>query len=86
MAEQRATDDPRRERSMASKSSDKVSQSGKGSDAARLSQSPLSIRRGGADPTDIDDTPLNLDFGERNYDENTLQPKGPIEATGAGEK
>jgi hypothetical protein len=30
--------------------SDDTPKSGKGSDAARLSQSPLSLRRGGADP------------------------------------
>jgi hypothetical protein len=66
---------------MASK--DNVPQRGKGSDEARLSQSPLSIRRGGADPTDVDDSPLNLDFSERNYDANTLKPERPIEPGGA---
>jgi hypothetical protein len=36
---------------MASK--DSVPKSGKGSEASRLSESPLAIRRGNADPTDI---------------------------------
>jgi hypothetical protein len=51
-----------------------VPQSGKGSDSARLSQSPLSLRRGGADPTDVDDSPLNLDFSERHdYDAQAVE-------------
>jgi hypothetical protein len=43
---------------MASKDGNSVPKSGKGSEASRLSDSPLSIRRGNADPTDINDTPL----------------------------
>ena len=35
------------------------------------SASPQSIRRGNADPTDVDDEPLNLNFEELNYDKNT---------------
>jgi hypothetical protein len=66
-------------------SNDNVSESGKGSDASRLSDSPLAIRRGNADPTDVNDAPLNLDFGPRGDYENTLQPKPPIEETGGGE-
>jgi hypothetical protein len=57
--------------------------SGKGSDAARLSQSPLSLRRSNADPTDVDDTPLTLGFSELNYDANPRQPLAPIEPGGA---
>jgi hypothetical protein len=53
---------------------------------ARLSDSPLAIRRGNADPTEIDDTPLTLGFSERHDYENTMKPEPPIEATGAGEK
>jgi hypothetical protein len=49
------------------------------------SGSRLSARRGNADPTDIDDTPLNLDFGPQGNYENTLEPKPPIEETGVGE-
>lgn len=41
--------------------------------------------RGGADPTDVDDSTLNLGFGPRDYDDNPVTPKGPTEATGAGE-
>src|SRR5262245_31052593 len=59
--------------------------SGKGSSADRLSQSPLSNRRGGADPTDVNDAPLNLDFGERHDYENPMKPSAPIEGTEAGE-
>jgi hypothetical protein len=62
---------------------DSYPESGKGSDADRLSQSPLSLRRGGADPTDINDAPLNLDFGERHDYENTLRPSAPISESGA---
>jgi hypothetical protein len=62
---------------MASK--DSTPKSGKGSEAARLSDSPLAIRRGNADPTDIDDSPLNLGFSERHDYENTMEPKPPIE-------
>jgi hypothetical protein len=57
--------------------------SGAGSNADRISQSPLSIRRGGADPTEVDDSPLNLDFSERGYDDNPRQPLPPIEPGGA---
>jgi hypothetical protein len=63
-------------------SNDNVSKSGKGSDASRLSDSPLAIRRGNADPTDIDDTPLTLGFSERHDYENTLEPSPPIEEMG----
>jgi hypothetical protein len=47
------------------------------------SGSPLSARRGNADPTDIDDTPLNLDFKPRGHDDNPRQPLPPIEPGGA---
>jgi hypothetical protein len=57
-------------------------QSGKGSNTARLSDSPLSLRRGGADPTDIDDTPLNLDFSERNDDDYYFEPTAPLAEKG----
>jgi hypothetical protein len=66
---------------MASK--DNVPQSGKGSDAARTAgASPLSLRRGNADPTDVDDSPLNLDFGPRGDYENTLKPTAPLSEGG----
>jgi hypothetical protein len=68
---------------MASK--DSVPKSGKGSEASRLSDSRLAIRRGNTDPTDIDDTPLTLGFSERHDYENTLKPSAPIAETGAGE-
>jgi hypothetical protein len=55
---------------------DSTPKSGRGSEQDRLSQSPLEIRRGSADPTDVNDAPLNLDFGERNYDANELKPSG----------
>jgi hypothetical protein len=65
---------------MASK--DSVPQSGKGSDSARLSQSPLSLRRGGADPTDVDDSPLNLDFSERHDYDHYFEPTAPLAEKG----
>jgi hypothetical protein len=34
-----------------------------------------------SDPTDVDDSPLNLGFSELNYDENPVTPKGPDEGT-----
>ncbi len=37
------------------------------------SDSPLSTRRGGADPTDIGSGLLGLEFSERNYDANSRQ-------------
>jgi hypothetical protein len=65
--------------------SDSAPKSGSGSNEARLSESPLTLRRGGADPTDVNDAPLNLDFGPRGDYENTMKPQPPIEGTGAGE-
>jgi hypothetical protein len=47
------------------------------------SRSPLSARRGNADPVDIDDSKLNLDFGPRGYEDNPRQPLPPIEPGGA---
>jgi hypothetical protein len=44
----------------------------KGTDSDRLSMSPQSIRHGGADPTDIDSSPVQTNTGEFNYDTNTL--------------
>lgn len=66
--------------------SDTAPESGTGSDADRLSMSPLSLRRGGADPVDINPEPLNLDFGPRNDYANPRQPSAPISETGAGAK
>jgi hypothetical protein len=49
-----------------------VPQSGKGTNSDRLSDSPLSIRRGNADPTDIDPSEVQTNAGEFDYDENNL--------------
>jgi hypothetical protein len=65
---------------MASK--DSVPKSGKGSEASRLSESPLAIRRGNADPTNVDDTPLTLGFGELHDYENKMQPSAPLSEKG----
>jgi len=59
-----------------------VPKSGKGSEASRLSDSPLAIRRGNADPTDVDDTPLTLGFSERHDYENTMEPSAPLAEKG----
>jgi hypothetical protein len=56
--------------------SDKAPQSGRGSEQDRLSQSPLEIRRGSADPTDVTTKPLNLEFEPRDYDANERKPHG----------
>ena len=55
---------------MASK--DSVPKSGKGSEASRLSDSALAIRRGDADPTGIDPSPVQTNAGQLNYDKNDL--------------
>ena len=39
-------------------------------------------RRGNADPTEVDDTPLTLGFSERHDYENTVKPSPPIEEMG----
>jgi hypothetical protein len=46
--------------------------SGKGSDADRLSQSPLEIRRGGAEYADIGEGAVTKNAGDLQYDKNTL--------------
>jgi hypothetical protein len=49
-----------------------VPSSGKGTDTDRLSDSPLSIRRGDADPTDIDPSEVQTNTGDFQFDANTL--------------
>jgi hypothetical protein len=68
---------------MASKDTPK---SGGGSDASRLSQSPLEIRRGSADPTDVDDTPVTLGFSERHDYDYYFEPTAPISESGTEAK
>ena len=75
---------PEKEEKMTSKG---VPKSGKGTEQDRLSMSPQSIRRGGADPTDVDPSPVQTNTGQFNYDENTVKPSGTDPwATGAGER
>jgi hypothetical protein len=62
-----------------------VPQSGKGTNADRGSKSPLEIRRGSGDPSDVDDTPLNLEFSERHDYDYYFEPTPPISETGGGE-
>lgn len=50
---------------------DTAPKSGRGSEQDRVSQSPLEIRRGSADPVDVDEMPVTLGFDELNYDKNT---------------
>jgi hypothetical protein len=54
----------------------KQSKSGGGSNQDRLSMSPLEIRRGSADTTDVDDAPPTLGFSELNYDRVDVEAKG----------
>jgi hypothetical protein len=58
---------------MASK--DSVPKSGRGSKASRLSDSPLTIRRGNADPIDVHPRPVQTDAGERHDYEVWVEPK-----------
>jgi hypothetical protein len=51
--------------------------------ASGHSGSPLATRRGNADPTDVDPSPVQTNTGMFDYDKNTLQPSGPIEPGGA---
>jgi hypothetical protein len=67
---------------MAKKDPDSIPQSGKGTNADRGSKSPLEIRRGSADPTDVDDSKLNLDFGERHDYDYYFEPTAPISGSG----
>jgi hypothetical protein len=55
---------------------DAAPKSGRGSDSDRLSQSPLSIRRGDADPVNIGAGEVQTNTGEFNYDRNDLEPRG----------
>jgi hypothetical protein len=52
--------------------SDTAPKSGKGTDADRLSMSPQSIRRGGADYTDVDPSPVQTNVGSVPADKNAL--------------
>jgi hypothetical protein len=52
--------------------SDTAPESGKGTDADRLSMSPQSLRRGGADYTDVDPDPVQKNAGQFNYDKNDV--------------
>jgi hypothetical protein len=52
--------------------SDTAPKSGSGTDADRLSMSAQSLRRGGADPTDISAGEVTKDAGQFNYDKNTV--------------
>jgi hypothetical protein len=52
--------------------SDVAPESGRGTDTDRLSDSPLSIRRGDADPTDISAGAVQKDAGNFNYDANDV--------------
>jgi hypothetical protein len=54
-----------------------------GSSADRLSHSPQSIRRGGANRTDVDPSPVQTNTGQFNYDHNPRQSLPPIEPGGA---
>jgi hypothetical protein len=61
--------------------SDIAPKSGKGSDTDRLSQSPQSIRRGGAEYADVDPSLVQTNAGQFNYDRNTVESKGPVDST-----
>jgi len=62
----------RKEYAMTDLNSDTASKSGSGSDTDRLSMSPQSLRRGGAEYDDVDPSPVQTNAGQRNYDANDL--------------
>jgi hypothetical protein len=46
----------------------------------------LATRRGNADPTDVNESPVQTNAGQLNYDANPVQPEAMDPwATGAGE-
>lgn len=67
---------------------DTAPKSGRGSESDRLSQSPLEIRRGSADPTDIGAGEVQTTAGDFDYDANPVTPHGadPWKEPGSGEK
>jgi hypothetical protein len=68
----------RKERNLMTKlNPDTAPKSGKGSDTDRLSQSPQSIRRGGAEYDDVNPDPVQTNAGQLNHDRNTLTSKEP---------
>jgi hypothetical protein len=56
--------------------SDTAPESGKGADADRLSMSPQSLRRGGADPTNVSQGEVTKNAGEFGYDKNDREAFG----------
>jgi hypothetical protein len=52
--------------------SDTAPESGKGTDTDRLSMSPQSLRRGGADYTDVSDGAVTTNAGQFDYDANDV--------------
>jgi hypothetical protein len=55
---------------------DSAPTSGRGSDQDRLSDSPQSLRRGGADPVDVHDSPVTSETGDLGYDKYTRKSFG----------
>jgi hypothetical protein len=62
----------RKEHYVTKLNNDAAPKSGQGSESDRLSQSPQSIRRGGAEYTDVDSSPVQTNAGQLNYDKNDL--------------
>jgi hypothetical protein len=60
--------------------SDTAPKTGAGTDTDRSSDSPLSIRRGDADSTDIDPSPVQTSAGQFNYDKNAVESLGPVDS------
>jgi len=56
------------------------------SDSGRQSQSPLSIRRGGAEYDNLNTDPVRTNAGEFNYDKNTVESLGPVEWDAPGSR
>jgi hypothetical protein len=65
---------------------DTAPMSGNGTDADRLSISPQSIRRGGAEYTDIGAGSVQTNAGQLNYDKNTVESLGPVEWDAPGSR
>ena len=60
-----------------------IPKSGRGSESDRLSDSPLSIRRGGADPTDVHPDLVQTNTGQFHDYDNQMKPTPPIEEMGS---
>jgi hypothetical protein len=72
MATTKLPDNPTKGEIVTDLGKDNAPESGKCTDADRVSESPRSISRGGAEYVDINPDPVQTSTGQFNYDKNTL--------------